>query len=82
MNKIVCLSQIFTLIVYIVSIILLRETIDLTVIDALFIKNVLIIVLLSWGPLQIIKLIRIKVDPTESEKIMRSIQISEVKDKP
>lgn len=66
MNKIVCLSQIFTLIVYIVSIILLRETIDLTVIDALFIKNVLIIVLLSWGPLQIIKLIRIKVDPTES----------------
>lgn len=64
MNKIVCLSQIFTLIVYIISIILFREMIDLSVIDVEFMKNVGIIVLFSWFPLHLIKLIRVRFDPS------------------
>jgi hypothetical protein len=64
MNKIVCISQVLTLIVYILSIILLREQIDVSAIDVNFIKNVAIIVLLSWGPLQLIKVLRVKFDPT------------------
>jgi phospholipid-translocating ATPase len=74
MNRIVFFSQIFTLVVYIVSIIVLREQIDVSVIDAHFIKNVAIIVLVSWAPLQIAKLLRLRFDPTENEKIMRSIK--------
>ena len=74
MNKIVCLSQIFTLALYIASIILLREMIDLSVIDVEFAKNVGIIVLFSWFPLHLIKLIRVRLDPSESEKIMREIK--------
>ena len=74
MNRIVFLSQIFTLLVYIVSIIFLREQIDVSVIDAHFIKNVAIIVLVSWGPLQLAKQLRLRFDPTENEKIMRSIK--------
>lgn len=78
MNRIVFLSQIFTLLIYIVSIILLREQIDLSAIDLNFVKNVAIIVLVSWGPLQIAKLLRVRFDPTENEKIMRSIKSSNV----
>ena len=66
MNRIVLISQIFTLIIYIVSIIVLREEIDLSAIDLPFIKNVAIIVLFSWAPLQIAKLIRVRFDPTEN----------------
>jgi phospholipid-translocating ATPase len=78
MNKIVCLSQIFTLLFYIASIILLRKQIDLSVINVDFIKNVAIIVFFSWAPLQLIKLLRMRFDPTENEKIMRDIK-TEVK---
>ena len=58
-----------------VSIILLREMIDLSVINLEFIKNVGIIVLFSWLPLHIIKLIRLRFDPTETEKIMKEIKL-------
>lgn len=78
MNRIVFLSQIFTLLIYIVSIVLLREQIDLSAIDLNFVKNVAIIVLVSWGPLQLAKLLRVRFDPTENEKIMRSIKSSNV----
>jgi phospholipid-translocating ATPase len=74
MNRIVFLSQVFTLLIYVGSIVVLREQIDLSVIDINFIKNVAIIVLFSWGPLQLAKLLRVRFDPTENEKIMRSIK--------
>jgi len=66
MNKIVCLSQIFTLVIYIISIVFLREQIDLSVIDLNFVKNVAIIVIFSWGPMQLVKLLRMRFDPTEN----------------
>jgi hypothetical protein len=34
------------------------------VIDVTFCKNVAIIILISWLPLQIIKMIRVRCDPT------------------
>lgn len=74
MNRLVLLSQIFTLLVYVLSIIFLRQQIDLSVIDLDFIKNVGIIVLVSWGPLQIAKMLRVRFDPTENEKIMKNIK--------
>lgn len=64
MNKIVCVSQILTLIVYFVSIWLLRDIIVVSVINVSFLKNVAIIVLLSWGPLQLLKILRMRLDPT------------------
>ena len=74
-SKVVCLSQLFTLILYIVSIVVLRQTIDVSVIDAEFVKNVAIIVLLSWGPMQLIKVLRMRFDPTENEKVMLDIKV-------
>lgn len=66
MNKIVCVSQILTLIVYFLSIWLLKDVIDVSAINFEFVKNVAIIVLLSWGPLQLLKVLRMKFDPTEN----------------
>ena len=63
-SKWVCFSQLLTIGVYISSIIFLRKTIDVSVIDLEFMKNVVVIVLFSWGPLQVMKLIRIRMDPT------------------
>lgn len=31
-------------------------------------------VALAWGPIQIIKTVRKKIDPTENEKIMKNIE--------
>jgi hypothetical protein len=58
---------------------LLRRTIDVSLIDANFVKNVAIVVLFSWGPLHIIKLLRVKLDPTENEKVMRDIKVEDKK---
>ena len=74
MSKIVFVSQILTLVIYVLSIITLRDQINVSAIDLKFIQRVGIIVLFSWGPLQVMKLIRKAVDPTENEKIMKSIK--------
>lgn len=73
MNKIVCVSQVFTLIIYFLSIWLLQDIIVVSAINIGFLKNVAIIVLLSWGPLQLLKMLRMRLDPTENEKIMKRI---------
>lgn len=66
MNKIVLASQILTLVIYFASIWLLRDIIVVSVIDFTFLKNVAIVVLLSWGPLQLLKIVRMRFDPTEN----------------
>jgi hypothetical protein len=45
-----------------------------SIIDLDFIKNVAIITLFSWGPMQIGKWVRMKYSPTEAEKIMRAMK--------
>ena len=72
-NLIVFISQILTFGLYILSIVLLKDQIDVAAIDVLFIERVAIIVAFAWGPIQIMKYIRKKVDPTENEKIMKNI---------
>jgi hypothetical protein len=64
MNKIVCLSQVLTLILYFISIWLLKDMIVVSSINGTFIKNVAIVVILSWGPMHLLKVIRMKIDPT------------------
>jgi membrane protein DedA with SNARE-associated domain len=65
-NLIVFVSQILTFIIYILSIVLLKDVIDLASIDMVFIRRVAIIVAIAWGPIQIMKVIRKRIDPTEN----------------
>lgn len=74
MSKIVLVSQIFTIVIYILSIIFFREFIDVSRITSTFCFKVLLIVLVSWGPMHIAKILRTKYDPTENEKIMKRIK--------
>lgn len=74
MSMIVFVSQILTITIYILSIVLFREFIDVAAITTSFCIKVLIVVLVSWGPMHIAKLLRAKYDPTENEKIMKRIK--------
>ena len=73
-STIVIVSQFLTLVVYVASIIFLRRIIDVTIIDLDFGKNVAIIILFSWLPMQLVKWWRMKWYPTEAEKIMKAIK--------
>ena len=73
-TRLVLLSQLVTLLVYLATIVFLRQVIDVSVIDLDFAKNVAVITLFSWGPTQVIKWWRMHYHPTESEKIMRAIK--------
>ena len=73
-SKIVIINQLITLLIYVGSIVFLREMIDVSVIDLDFGKKVAIITLCSWGPVQIMKWWRVRMNPTEAEKIMKSIK--------
>ena len=77
LNKIVLISQVLTLVIYVCSIMFFREYIDVSVIDFSFCLKVLVVVLASWGPMHIAKLLRVKYDPTENEKIMKRIHTKE-----
>jgi hypothetical protein len=44
----------------------LRDQIDVASIDLKFMERVGIIVAIAWGPIQIMKYIRKKLDPTEN----------------
>ena len=72
-NRIVFASQVLTLVIYFLSIILFRDYIVVSAIDFAFLQKVAIIVLVAWGPVQLIKVLRKRFDPTESERIMKNI---------
>jgi len=63
---IVFISQILTFVIYILTIVFLRDVIDLAAIDMTFVRRVAIIVGLAWGPIQVMKVIRKRIDPTEN----------------
>lgn len=73
-NLIVFISQILTFAIYILSIVFLKDQIDVAAIDMRFMERVAIIVGVAWLPIQIMKVIRKRIDPTENEKIMRNIK--------
>lgn len=63
-------AELFTVSLYVASIIFLQNYINLADIDKNFVIKVLILVLISWLPIHIVKLILRKWDPSESDKIM------------
>lgn len=63
-NLIVFISQVLTFAVYILSIIFLKDQIDVAAIDLVFVQRVAIIVACAWGPISIMKCIRRRVEPT------------------
>ena len=65
------LSSVLTLILYILSIALLRSYFDTSYITWEFALKVLGITAASWLPLHLVKVIIKKCDPTEQEKIMK-----------
>lgn len=58
-------SSVFTFVIYILSIALLRSYFDTSYITWQFVLKVLAITLLSWLPLHVAKWIIMKIDPTE-----------------
>ena len=64
------IAELFTVSLYVAAIIFLQNYINLADIDKNFVINVLILVLISWLPIHIIKLVLRKWDPSESDKIM------------
>lgn len=65
-SLIILVSQVLTLMVYIASIVFLKDQIDVAAIDLLFVQRVAIIVGIAWGPMQLLKFIRKRIDPTEN----------------
>lgn len=55
-----------TLAVYLISIVVLRDVIDVAAINFTFMQKVLVIVAFSWGPMQGLKIVRKMVDPTQN----------------
>ena len=64
-------SSVFTFIVYVLSIALLRSYFDTAYITWTFVLKVFAIATLSWLPLHLAKWIIRKLDPTEQDKIMK-----------
>lgn len=64
-------SQIGTLVLYLMSLVFLPNYLSLNAIDLAFFFNVGIITLISWVPLHVFKILRVRFDPTENEKIMK-----------
>jgi phospholipid-translocating ATPase len=60
-----------TFILYLVSIIVMRQYFDWNIIDFLFLAKVLAISAISWCPIHFLKWLMKKIDPTDYNKIMR-----------
>lgn len=69
------MSQVVTALVYIISVIVFKEYINVDSILRLeFLRKVGVIVLVAWGPIFLMRAIRRKMDPTEGEKIMKDVK--------
>ena len=70
--KMIC-SSVFTLMLYIMSIALLRSYFDTQYITWEFVLKCLAITCASWLPLHLVKIIMRRCDPTEHEKILKQM---------
>lgn len=70
-HLIAVLSIACSLIVYLLTIIVLKKDINASTITLEFLYKVAFLTLLSWLPIHVVKVIRSKFAPTEQEKIMR-----------
>lgn len=71
-SKVLLICQVGTFAVYALSIIFMRNYINVSAIDVDFVMKVLIITLFSWVPLHVAKWFRIKLDPSEEDKLKRA----------
>lgn len=67
------LSQIATIIVYFLSIVLFRNYIDMDAINGTFVVNVCAIVCASWLPLHVLKRFFTWYDPSDYQKVMMKL---------
>jgi len=73
LHPVMVLSFIGTIAVYFASIMLFREYINVQAITKDFFVKICIIVSVSWLPLHIIKFLAKELDPTDYQKVMRTI---------
>lgn len=69
MNRYIFGSIVITLIIYSLSLILLRNYLNTSQIDSNFAWKVALIVAVSWVPIFIVRFIRRKIAPSEEDKI-------------
>lgn len=67
------LSQVLTFLAYLLSIIFLGQYINVHSIDLEFVKNVSIIVAVSWLPVHLMQVLARWLNPTDYQKVMRTI---------
>lgn len=75
------LSNFGSAILYILTIYLFPKQLLVSAMTPKFFIYVLIIVVVSWGPLYILKLILRKLDPTDFEKIMKNVKRDKINTK-
>lgn len=68
------ISNVLSAIIYIVTLFIFPEQLLVSKMDGHFFLCVFVIVLFSWGPLFITKLILQFVDPSDFEKIMKNVK--------
>jgi len=69
LNRYIFGSQVLTLLLYWLSLILFRNYLDTSKIDADFLYKVGIIVCASWLPIYVVRCLRKKISPSEEDKI-------------
>lgn len=72
-NRIMIFAQLFTLFIYVLSIIFFRNYISTSIITTEFVWKVLVIVIVSWSPIYVFKKLKKKCDPSEEEKLMMKV---------
>ena len=70
-KKTMVLTMLITLIIYIASIVIFRSYFEVSYIDWQFIAKVSILTLLCWLPLHLLKMILVRCDPNQEQKIMK-----------
>jgi hypothetical protein len=65
-------SVVFTIVVYIASIVFFRNYFDASYITGKFMGKVLVITSICWLPLHLLKKIIEKIDPSEEAKVKKS----------
>lgn len=72
------ISQIFSVLIYFISIWTLRSMLDVSYISWLFLLKVLVITAISFVPLYVLSWLRRKLDPTDYEKVMRNVKTKRI----
>lgn len=67
-------SQVFSVLIYFLSIWTLRSMLDVSYISWMFLLKVLVITAISFVPLYVLSWLRRKLDPTDYEKVMRNVK--------